>query len=98
METIYNKETIYDLLKNNFEQEAVLLIKQISYYYINYKKDTQWLYNFFNSLYDDLFYDITFNKIIISKKTIIILEELATPISSVRLKSKEEYIKKLLWI
>ncbi|NDK07912.1 hypothetical protein EOM39_01545 [Candidatus Gracilibacteria bacterium] len=98
METIYNKETIYDLLKNNFEQEAVLLIKQISYYYINYKKDTQGLYNFFNSLYDDLFYDITFNKIIISKKTIIILEELATPISSVRLKSKEEYIKKLLGI
>lgn len=98
METIYNKEKIFDLLKNNFEQEAVLLIKQIAYYYLYYKKDIVWLYNFFNSLYDDLFYDITFNKIIISKNTTIILEELATPINIDRLKFKEEYIKKILWI
>ncbi len=75
-----NKENILNLIRSNSDEDAKKLIKWVATDFVDIKKDTLGMYEFFSGIYDELFYEIIFNKIEISNNTKKLLETLATPI------------------
>jgi len=80
MEKNISKENIINYIRKNMDNDAKKMIKWVASNFINIEKDTLWMYQFFSWIYDELFYDIIFNKIEISNSTKKMLETLATPI------------------
>jgi hypothetical protein len=54
------------------------------------------MYKFFSGIYDELFYDIIFNKIEISNSTKKMLETLATPIYKKTTIEQDKILKKTI--
>jgi hypothetical protein len=80
MENKKSKDDIINYIRKNLDNDAKKMIKWVASNFINIEKDTLWMYQFFSWIYDELFYDIIFNKIEISNSTKKMLETLATPI------------------
>jgi len=87
------REKIMFLLKNDkedFARELMLLIAQEQF--IN-QEDFLWLYQFFSPIYDELFYDMMFGKILFKAETKEVLEELALPFFAMNEQEKRKWGK-----
>jgi len=71
---------LINLIRKKTKSDLDKLIKKIIKEYLSKEKDFKEIYLYFNSVYDNIYHDILFKKIHISKKTVRILETLAMPI------------------
>ena len=74
-----DKEEVINQIKANTKKDMDALIKHIITEKLRQEKDPQKLYEFFTYIYDNLYHDIIFKKIHISKQLVTILETLAIP-------------------
>jgi len=89
------KEKILFLLKNDKEQIARNIMKKIAKENIN-SEDLYWLYNFFSPIYDELFYDLMTQKIIVTSTTKELLENLSLPFFKMEQEKKDKIFRKIL--
>ena len=93
MESIYGykKENVIDMIRNNTAEDLKNLLKSVVIESKN-EINLQNLYTFFSDIFDEIYHDLVFKKVIQSKNLRQALELLSTPIYQ---KSKEDQ-KKLL--
>jgi len=89
------REKVLFLLKNDKEQIAKNIIRKIAKDNIR-SKDLDWLYNFFSPIYDELFYDLMTEKLIITSSTKDLLESLSLPFFKMDKDKKDEIFRKIL--
>jgi hypothetical protein len=90
------EENVLDILRKHSDKDLSVLIKDIMRNKLEKTKDLWEINEFFNTLYDDLYYDIIFKKIKIDKRTSRLLESLAMPIDRKSDEEWQEIIKKIL--
>lgn len=90
------KESIINSVRNNQDKKTIEAVKFVLKDFLDIEKDTLWMYQFFSEIYDNLFYDIVFEKIRIENKTKNMLETLATPLYKKSETEQEKIIKKFL--
>ena len=91
----FYKQKILFLLRNDSEEKAKEIIKEVAKdKYIN-QNDIDGLYSFFSPLYDEIFYDLMFKKINVNISTKELLETLALPIFQMNEYRKKDLIDKL---
>lgn len=89
------KEKILFLLRNNWEEQVKKIIKQIvNEEYID-NDNISWLYDFFSPIFDEIFYDLLFERIKITNSTKILLERLAIPLWKLDELNRNKIIKKI---
>ncbi len=96
MEINKSKEDIINYIRKNLDNDAKNIIKWVALNFINIEKDTLWMYKFFSWIYDELFYDIIFNKIEVSNNTKKMLEILATPIYKKSKADQDKILRKTI--
>lgn len=89
------KEKILFLIKNDKEQIARNIIKKIAKENIK-SENLDWLYNFFSPIYDELFYDLMTQKIIVTSTTKELLENLSLPFFKMEQEKKDKIFRKIL--
>lgn len=88
METEKTLQTIYDLIQRQQHRKVSALLQKIIDMEIEKQQSIQETLDFFNKVYDKLYYYIIFDKIDFDKSIVKQLESLAMPIQS---KSEEEW-------
>jgi hypothetical protein len=89
------KQKILFLLRNNKEETAKKLIKKIAKKEFIEKEDIRGLYEFFSPIYDELFYDLIFEKLKLTNETKELLEKLSLPFFKMKKEFREEILKVL---
>ena len=74
-----DKQEVITQIKKSTKGEIDTLLKHIITEKLKQEKDPGKLYEFFTYIYDQLYHDIIFKKIHISKQLVNILENLAMP-------------------
>ncbi len=93
--TTFYKQKILFLLRNDKEVLAKKLIKHIAKEEYIENNNIPWLYSFFSPIYDELFYEIMFEKIHITNSTKVLLERLALPLERFENKERSKIISKI---
>lgn len=89
------RQKILFLLRNDKENIAKKLIKQIAKENFLEHNDINWLYQFFSPIFDEIFYELMFEKIHITNSTKLLLERLALPLNKVEESERNKIIGKL---
>ena len=89
------RQKILFLLRNDKENVAKKLIKQIAKENFLENNDINWLYQFFSPIFDEIFYELMFEKIHITNSTKLLLERLALPLNRVEESERNKIIGKL---
>jgi len=89
------RQKILFLLRNDKENVAKKLIKQIAKENFLENNDINWLYQFFSPIFDEIFYELMFEKIHITNSTKLLLERLALPLNRVEENERNKIIGKL---
>lgn len=91
----FYKQKILFLLRHDKEKLATQIIKQIAKEEYIKNNDIPGLYSFFSPIYDELFYEIIFEKINITNSTKVLLERLALPLEKFEDKERNKIISKV---
>lgn len=89
------REQILSLLRTEKEEVAKDLIKRIAREEFLEQGDIPGLYEFFSPLFDDIFYDLMFEKVRITTSTKLLLERLALPLERVSEEQRQKILKKV---
>lgn len=89
------REQILSLLRTEKEEVAKDLIKRIAREEFIEQGDIPGLYEFFSPLFDDIFYDLMFEKVRITTSTKLLLERLALPLERVSEERRQKILKKV---
>jgi len=89
------RQKILSLLRTEKEEMAKKLIKQVAQEEFIGQDDIAGLYEFFSPLFDEIFYDIMFEKVRITTSTKLLLERLALPLGRLDEEARKKILKKV---